>query len=162
MPLTGLAHNNCNLNTRKAHTSFVPILFHNFSGYDCHLIFEKLVNMATKKNIKINENDIIAKSSENYISVKIGCLKFLDSYRFLDASLYKLSRTLTSFPSLDANGMEDALFKRKLAYPYEKGKNIESYYKPLKLGREDYFSTLKQSYPDFEEILRTQANIVKI
>ena len=157
----GLAHNNCNLNTRKAHTSFVPILFHNFSGYDCHLIFEKLINMATEKNIKINENDIIAKSSENYISVKIGCLKFLDSYRFLDASLDKLSMTLSSFPSLDANGMEDDLFKRKLAYPYEKGKNIESYYKSLKLGREDYFSTLKQSYPDFEEIIRPQAIIVK-
>ena len=56
----GLAHNNCNLNARKAHTSFVPILFHNFSGYDCHLCFEKLINMATKRNIKINENDIIA------------------------------------------------------------------------------------------------------
>ena len=117
--------------------------------------------MATEKNIKINENDIIAKSSENYISVKIGGLKFLDSYRFLVASLDKLSLTLTSFPSLDANGMEDDLFKQKLAYPFEKGKTIESYYKPLKLGREDYFSTLKQSYPDFEEIIRTQAIIVK-
>ena len=123
----GLAHNNCNLNARKARTSFVPILFHNFSGYDCHRNFEKLINIATEKNIKINENDIIAKSSEKYISVKIGCLKFLDSYRFLDASSDKLSMTLSSFPSLDANGMEDDLFKRKLAYPYEKGKNNESY-----------------------------------
>ena len=85
----------------------------------------------------------------------------MDSCRFLDASLDKLSLTLTSFPSLDKNGMEDDLFKRKLAYPYEKGKTIESYYKPLKLGREDYFSTLKQPYPDFEEIIRTQAIIVK-
>ena len=127
----GLAHINCNLNTRKAHTSFVPILFHNFSGYDCHLMFEELVNMAIEKNIKINENDIIAKSSENYISVKIGCLKFLDSYRFLDASRDKLSTTLEAFPSLDANGMEDDLFKQKIAYPYEKGKTIESFYKPM-------------------------------
>ena len=31
----------------------------------------------------------------------------------------------------------------------------------MKLCREDYFSTLKQSYPDFEEIIRTQAIIVK-
>ena len=157
----GLAHNNCNLNTGKANTSFVPKLFHNFSGYDCHLIFEKLANIATKKNIKINENDIIAKSSENYITVKTGCLKFVDSYSFFDASLDKLSTTLTSFPSLDSNGMEDGLFKRKPAYPYEKGNNIESIYKPLKLGREDYFSTLKQSYPDFEEKIRTQAIIIK-
>ena len=159
--IRGLAHNSCNLNTRKVHTSFVPILFYNFSGYDCYLIFEKLVNMATAKMIKINENDIIANSSENYISVKIGCLKVLDSFRFLDASLDKLSTTLKSFPSLDKNGMEDDLFKRKLAYPYEKVRTIESYYKPLKLVREDFFSTLQQSYPDFEEIIRTQAIIVK-
>ena len=41
----GLAHNNCNLNTRKGHSSFVPKLFHNFSGYDCRLIFGKLINI---------------------------------------------------------------------------------------------------------------------
>ena len=70
---------------------------------------------------------IIAKSSENYNSVKIGCLKFLDSYRFLDASSDKLSTTLKSFPSLDKNGMEDDLIKRQLAYPYEIGNNIESF-----------------------------------
>ena len=28
----GSAHISCNLNTQMAHTSFVPILFHNFSG----------------------------------------------------------------------------------------------------------------------------------
>ena len=75
--------------------------------------------MTTKKTPK-NEIDIIAESSKNYISVKKGCLKFLDSYRVLDASLVKLSTTIKSFPSLDANGMEDDFFKRKLAYPYEK------------------------------------------
>ena len=85
----------------------------------------------------------------------------MDSYRLLDASLDKLSTTLKSFQSLAANGMEDGLFKRKLAYPDENCKTIESYYKPLKLGREDSFLTLKQSYPNIEEILRTQAFIVK-
>ena len=75
----------------------------------------------------------------------------MDGYRILDASLDELSLTLTSFPSLDKNGMEDDLFKRKLAYPYVKGNNIESIYKPLKLGRENYSSTFKQSYPDFGE-----------
>ena len=79
----------------------------------------------------------------------------------MDASLDKLSTTLKSFPSLDANGMEDDLFIRKLAYLYEKDKTIESYYKPLKLGREDYFPILNQSYPDFEEILGTPAIVIK-
>ena len=75
----------------------------------------------------------------------------------MDAKLDKLSTTIKSFPSLDANSLKDDLFKGKLAYPYEKGKTIESVYKPLKICREFYFSTLKQSYPDFEEIIRTQA-----
>ena len=91
----------------------------------------------------------------------MGCLKFLDSFRFLDASLDNLSTTLKFFPSLDANCMEVDLFKRKLAYPYEKDKTIETYYKPLRLGREDYFSTLKQSYPDYEEVIRTQGIVIK-
>ena len=91
--------------------------------------------MSSEKGIKIKEEDIIAKSSEIYMSVKIGCLKFLDSYRFLDASLDKLFTTLKPLPSLDANGMKDDLFIRKVAYPYEKGKTIRSFYKPLKLEK---------------------------
>ena len=31
--------------------------------------------------------------------------------------------------------------------------------KPLKLEREDYFSTLKQSYPNFEQILEMLAKV---
>ena len=45
--------------------------------------------------------------------------------------------------------------------PIKKCNNIESIYKPLKLGREDYFSNLKHSYSDFEEKIRTQAIFVK-
>ena len=85
---------------------------------------------------------------------------FVDSYRSLDDSLDQFSATLR-FPSPDAKGVQDDLFKRKLAYPYEKCQTIESFYEPLKLGREHYFSTSKQSYPDFEEIIRTQAIVVK-
>ena len=37
----GPAHNKCNLNCRKEKQMFVPVYFHNFSGYDCHLFFEQ-------------------------------------------------------------------------------------------------------------------------
>ena len=87
--------------------------------------------------------------------------EIFDSYRFLDAILDKFSTKLKSFLFLDAKVMEDDLFKRKFAYPYEKGDTIESFYKPLKLGREDYFPTLKQSYPDLEERLRAQTIFIK-
>ena len=83
----------------------------------------------------INGEDTIAKSSEKYTSVKIGCLKLLDSHWFLDGSLNKVSTTLTSFPFLEANGIEDDLFKRKLAHSYEKGETSESFYEPMKLRR---------------------------
>ena len=86
---------------------------------------------------------------------------YLGSQRVFDASLDKPSTTLTSFPSLDANGMEDDLFKKKLHYPYEKVKTIELFFQPTKLGREDYFSTLKQSYPGFGEIIRPRDLDVK-
>ena len=50
----------------------MPKISQNFSGYNCHLIFEKLIIIAIEKGIG-TKDDIIAKSSENYISVKIGC-----------------------------------------------------------------------------------------
>ena len=98
-----LVHDKCNLNKRKKNASFVPIIFHNFSGYECYLFFEKLLLKETiEKDIEINEQDIIAKSSENKISVKKGPLKILDPYRILDGRLDNLSKTSTSFPSLHA------------------------------------------------------------
>ena len=53
--------------------------------------------MAIERNIEIKREDISAKSSENYISVRLGCLKCLD------VKLDELSTTLTSFLSLDGN-----------------------------------------------------------
>ena len=132
-PFKGLAHSKCNLNTRQSHASFVPTLLFIFSVHDSHLIFQKLFIMHLKKIIKINGEVIIAKSSENCISVETGYLKIWDSNRFLDASLDKFSTTLSSSPSLDAMGMEDELLKK--TYLYEEGQTIESCNKPLKIGR---------------------------
>ena len=75
----------------------------------------------------------------------------MDSYRLLDDKLDKLATTLKSVPSVDANGMQHELIKKQLLYPFEKGQSIESIHKRLKSVREDYFSFLKQSYPDFKK-----------
>ena len=82
----GAAHNICNINCKQRSSSFVPILFHNYSGYDCHLIFQELLIQAFAKGY---EPKIIPKSMENYVSIQVGCLRFLDSYRFLSSSLDK-------------------------------------------------------------------------
>ena len=72
-----LAHNKLILYTQKSQSSFVPILSRNFSGYDGHINFEKNVKKAFEKSFEIRGEDNIAKSSENYMSVKIRSLMFL-------------------------------------------------------------------------------------
>ena len=38
--------------------------------------------------------DIIPKTNEEYISVTYGCIRFIDSYRFLSSGLDSLVKTL--------------------------------------------------------------------
>ena len=96
---------------------------------------------------------------ENYVSVQVGCLRFLDSYRFLSSSLQKLIASLDTLKYMNSEGLIDDLFK-KLAYPYEKF-NLNNFQEPLNLRKEDYWSTLTQSYPCDDDIKRTQQLIDK-
>ena len=57
---------------------------------------------------------------ENYVSVQVGCLRFLDSYQFLSSSLQKLLSSLDTLKYMKSEGLIDDLFTKKLAYPYEK------------------------------------------
>ena len=62
------AHSKCNNNVTQGQSKFIPFIFHNFSNYDCHMFFKKLVD---KKNDKVNF-DIIPKTYEEYISMNYG------------------------------------------------------------------------------------------
>ena len=90
MIIGGPAHCNCNINVKQKQRNFIPILFHNFSNYDCHLFFKTLID---KKPYNTNLS-VIPKTNEEYISVTYGCLRFIDSYRFLQESLDNLVITL--------------------------------------------------------------------
>ena len=103
----GAAHNNCNLKYRIP--DYIPIVFHNLSGYDAHLFIKELGR-------RFNKNDIgvIAENKEKYISfnVKINVklagvkdedgkevhkniqLRFIDSFRFMASGLNKLASNL--------------------------------------------------------------------
>ena len=69
----GPAHSKCNINVRQKQSNFIPFIFHNFSNYDCHLFFKKLID---KKNDKV-KFEVIPKTNEEYISVTYGCIRFL-------------------------------------------------------------------------------------
>ena len=82
----GPAHNTCNINVKQKDNKFIPFAFHNFSKYDCHMFFKKLVDLK-KYKVKFK---IIPKTNGEYNAVKYGCIRFIDSYRFLSESLDKL------------------------------------------------------------------------
>ena len=86
----GPAHNTCNINVTQKQSNFIPFIFHNFSNYDCHMFFKKLVD---KKKDKV-DFDIIPKTNEEYISVTYGCIRFIDRYRFLSSGLDSLVKTI--------------------------------------------------------------------
>ena len=203
----GPAHHQCNINVKDKQRNFIPIIFHNFSKYDCHLFFKTLID---EKPDYINLS-VIPKTNEEYISVTYGCLRFIDSYRFLQESLDNLVKTLkqeeieiNSLPLKNIkekytnniiifNKIEELkglisnkdyeneplknlnlkkleyeidkelgfkilkkefpknweLLNKKLAYPYEYFKTLDDYSKNISnLTKEDYFSKLKNDYPE--------------
>ena len=84
----GPAHNTCNKNVKQKDSNFKPIAFHNFSNYDCQMFFKRLVD-EKKDNVKF---ETIPKTNEEYIVS--GCIRFIDSYRFLSEKLDKLVKDL--------------------------------------------------------------------
>ena len=84
------AHSKCNINVTQKQSDFKPFIFHNFWNDYCHMFFKKLVD---KKKNKV-DSEIIPKTNEEYISLNYGCIRFIDSYRFLSSGLDSLVKTL--------------------------------------------------------------------
>ena len=146
---------------KQKDSNFIPFAFHNFSNYDCHMFFKKLVDLK-KDKVKF---EIIPKTNEEYISVRYGCIRFIDSYRFLSECLNKLVKNLDEddFKILKKEFPDKWQYlNKKLAYPYQYFISIDDYKKPVNdLKKEDFFSKLKIGYPDDDEIERTK-EIIKL
>ena len=128
----GAAHNKCNLQYRRP--KFIPVVFHNLSGYDSHLFI---------KNLGVTEGNIncIPNNEEKYISfskdIVVGeytnkngkviavkqQLRFIDSYKFMPSSLDQLVENLDKNCCVNTGkfykGKQLSLLMRKGVYPYE-------------------------------------------
>ncbi|XP_071573140.1 uncharacterized protein [Temnothorax nylanderi] len=134
----GPAHSTCNLNYKDSH--FIPVIFHNLSGYDAHFIIKEIA-AAFEGSI-----DVLPITKEKYISftkhVKDTAdrsdsrsdikLRFIDSYKFLSASLAKLASFLdkdklkiirSKFSALSDDDFE--LLTQKGVFPYEYVDSVE-------------------------------------
>ena len=157
----GPRHNICNINVKQKDSNFITFVFHNFSKYDCHMFFKRLVDLK-KDKVKF---EIIPKTNEECISVRYGCIRFIDSYRFLSEKMEKLLKNLDEddFKILKKEFPDKWQYlNKKLACPYEYFNSIDDYKKPVdNLKKEDFFSKLKNDYPDDDEIERTN-EIIKL
>lgn len=146
----GAAHSYCNL--RYKLPKFIPVFFHNLSGYDSHLFIRHLGSIPGK--IKV-----IARNKENYISfTKIFqmtdseniAVRFVDSFSFLPSSLDKLSNTLADkqFKHLNQickNKSEFNLLRRKGVYPYDYMTTWSAYDETKLPPQELFFNKLNNS-----------------
>ena len=83
----GAAHWDCNINFPL--TKKMTIIFHNFKGYDSHLIFSEL----HKFSLKV---DVITNGLEKYMTLFLDRdLLFIDSMQFMSSSLDKLVKNLS-------------------------------------------------------------------
>ena len=153
----GAAHNKCNLRYEKP--SFIPVVFHNLSGYDSHLFIKNLG--ASQGNIKCIPNNeekyisftkdvVIDSEKQDDIEPKkkniVKQLRFIDSFRFMTSSLDKLSSNLdkSCFTNTsryyDGNQLE--LLLRKGVYPYEYMDSIERLAEKKLPSKESFYSRL--------------------
>ncbi|VVC33624.1 Ribonuclease H-like domain [Cinara cedri] len=166
----GAAHSICNLKYKVPR--FIPVFFHNLSGYDAHLFI---------KEFGINTGDIkvISNSEENYITFskvlryekldpvtnktvfeKIE-LRFLDSFKFLSSSLDKLASTLEKeqckhLSRFIENKEQSDLVKRKLAYSYEYMDSPKKYNETSLPPMEKFFSSLTGKHITFDSYENAQ------
>lgn len=158
----GAAHAHCNLQYKSP--NFIPIFFHNLSGYDCHLFIKELGELPGM--IKL-----IPKTKENYISftkfLPIGDgdhiqLRFTDSFKFLGTSLEKLAKTLKKedFHCLRKHFPEDnhfSLLTRKGVYPYNYMSNWETYLEDSLPSQSKFFNTMTNEHISTEDYQHAQS-----
>ena len=85
----------CNLAADENQRNFLTVMFHNYSNYDIHFFFEYLYLKSKERKL------VLAQTTERYISVQAGCLRFLDSYRFFSESLDISSSGLKEFKFIE-------------------------------------------------------------
>ena len=84
----GPTHEDCILQVEENRSRLIPVMIHKFSNYDCHLLFITFT-IRMKKLVRG-----IPKPGEIYSFVKHRCIRFLDSYRFLQSSVQNQFDTL--------------------------------------------------------------------
>ena len=174
----GAAHNKCNLAYHFSHRPGVrkspatehsdqpcpvtksmeyvlPVVFHNLRGYDCHLLMS---DIGAYKSEKLK---CIPNNTERYLSVSLGCLRFIDSYQFMAAPLEKLVANLDSDKfhqtrkNVDCSTRQNLLL-RKGVYPYDYVNCANRLEETSLPAKDQFFSELTQETISDEDYKHAQ------
>ena len=119
----GACCNKCNM-SRKIRKN-LPVVFHNLRGYDMHHILKHGINQFPQWNISC-----IPTSTEKFISLFASIngwmVKFIDSCQFLNDSLARAAKTLTTFPITDQGFGDGSILHSKGLFPYNLATSMES------------------------------------
>ena len=171
----GPAHTKCNLQYKIP--SYIPIAFHNLSGYDAHLFIKELAASSTD-GAKMG---VITKNKEDYISFSIKVevdkyidkneiekskeieLRFIDSFKFMSSSLDSLVNNLAHRGNYHFFGFEEynenqyKLLTHKGIYLYEYVTDWDKFKETKLPSREAFYSKRNMSgvgNEDYEHVNR--------
>jgi hypothetical protein len=130
----GAAHSHCNLQCQSP--DFYPVIIHNLSGFDAHLFIKELkgkircIPTTDEKYISFTREVVVGEYTDK-TGKKVAIirnLRFIDSYRFMPASLGSLLKNLKTHPHLSRfyQGEQFEQLLKKGVYPYE---YVDSYRK---------------------------------
>ena len=151
----GAAHDHCNKDFQVP--KYVPVVFHNLSGYDAHLFVNNLgitkgkircLPTTDEKYISFSKDIVMStskgKDGKNYEN-KLD-IRFIDSFRFMQTSLAKLVENLPSrsFKNLKRfyKGDKFGLLRRKGVFPYDWFNNFENLNANKLLPIDNFYSKL--------------------
>ena len=166
----GTAHSLCNLRYRIP--SYIPVVFHNLSGYNAHQFIREL-------GAHTSDMEVIAKNKEDYISFSIkvavdSCIekngeekdklieyRFIDSFKFMSSSLDSLTKNLVGrgkrlFGFEDYSELQYDLLTRKGVYPYEYVNSWDQFNKTQLPPIDAFYSNLNMSLISEEDYQHAQ------
>ena len=163
----GAAHQACNLMLRRQYK--IPVFFHNFRGYDGHLIVAALGKDAQKAraaNEKARSLRVIGQGLEKYLTLSYGDhIVIKDSLQFMAESLESLATSLLrsgddkfcllrkEFAEYAQNPTKWSMLLRKGVYPYDYMDSMDRFTERALPTIESFFNRLRQepcSSEDYE------------
>ena len=166
----GPTHSLCNLRCKIP--SYIPVVFHNLSGYDARLFIREL-------GAHTSDMEVIAKNKEDYISFSIKVsvdsyidkngkekdklieLRFIDSFKFMSSSLDSLTKNLVRggkklFGFEDYSELQYDLLTRNGVYPYEYVSSWDRFIKTQLPPIDAFYSNLNMSSISEEDYQHAQ------